>query len=155
MQAPFLDLEEEVQSQLLGLCMAVARAVIERELTTEPEAVQRALSTALEALSDASSPVTVILNPIDKGMVEDLMAEQRIEAEIHANPNMMRGGCQLRRAGALIDASIESRLMAAIESIALEQNAEIPDAGAAESYRDRPLDPDEIAAIVDRFTGWK
>lgn len=152
MQAPFLDLEEEVQTQLLGLSVAIARAVVERELTTDEAAIERALGAALESLAEAGSDLQVVLNPDDKALIEDLLDQQRITAELVPNPNMMRGGCQLRRGGALVDASIESRLMAAIETLATEQNAEISDQDAAESYRERPLDPDQIAAIAARFS---
>lgn len=153
MQSPFLDLEQEVQTQLLGLAMAVARAVVERELITDETAVAGALSTALESLTDANDSLQVMLNPADRAQIEDLLEQQRITAELVANPNMMRGGCLLRRGGALVDATIESRMMAAIESLASAQNAEIPDDNPAESYRERPLDPDAIAAIAARFHG--
>ncbi|MEE4203278.1 MAG: FliH/SctL family protein, partial [Halieaceae bacterium] len=127
MQAPFLDLEQEVQTQLLGLSVAVARAVVERELRTDDAAIERALGAALESLAEASSGLQVVLNPEDKARIEDLLEQQRISAELIPNPNMMRGGCQLRRGGALVDASIESRMMVAIETLAFEQNAEISD----------------------------
>ena len=152
MQAPFLDLEEEVQTQLLGLSVAIARAVVERNLNTDEAAIERALGAALASLTEASSGLQVVLNPDDKARIEALLGEQRITAELIANPNMMRGGCQLRCGGVLVDASVESRMMPAIEALATEQNVGTPNDYAAKSYRDRPLDPDQIAAIAARFS---
>jgi hypothetical protein len=51
-----------------------------------------------------------------------------------------------------VDASIESRLLKAIETLALEQNAELAQQDPDQSA-DRPLDPDRIAAIAARFSG--
>lgn len=153
MQSPFLDLETEVQTQLLGLSVAVARAVIDRELAIDESAIEQALSAALTALGDVGTGLQVVLNPDDRALVQSLLEEQRISAELIDNPNMMRGGCKLRRGGALVDASIESRLMAAIETLALDQNSEIPAQGATRGDEERALDPDQIAAIAARFTG--
>lgn len=147
MQQPFADMEHEVHAQLLGLSIAVAEAVLQRELKTDHERIRRALESALNALGTTDNPVDVELNPRDADLVSSLLADDGIEHRIKADPNIMPGGCRLRQGHALVDARIETLIAEAIADIA-ERSRLIDGQGSEQAPA---LNPEDIQAIAQRF----
>ena len=148
MQQPFADMEEDIHSHLLGLAAAVSKAVIRRELSTDREAIGRALHEALSALGRVEQTIEVTVSPADHDMVQGLLDDEGIDSRIKADPNMLRGGCLLRAGQALIDARIETMIHEALVTIAGETRQ--VDAGGLETAA--ALSVDDIESIADRFS---
>lgn len=148
MQQPFADMEHEVHSQLTGLAIAIAESILRRELATDTDMIRQSFDTALAALGASEGLVEVSLNPKDADLVASLLDDNYLEGRIHPDPNIMPGGCRLRRGHALVDATIEQQLGKVVAEIA--DQARLTDSGGNETGR--ALDPDDIQAIAQRFT---
>mgnify|MGYP001214435697 FL=1 len=147
MQKPIAHQDQEVSEHLLSLVVAMSKSVLQRELEVDVDLIAAALEKALNCLADAEAPLTVVLNPADKAVVENLLEEGRLEAELVADTAMLRGGCRVQRGHALVDATIESRVADVIEQIARAYGA-----SSEASIDATPLDPDRINAIAKRFS---
>jgi flagellar assembly protein FliH len=123
MAEPFEKQEERLFREQCLLISRLASAVLERELRTEPSAIETALSKALEVVKSASQPIEISVNSQDLATLEkvapDLLSNQLWSAAV--DDDLMPGGCRLQVAESIIDASIERRLIVAIrEALGLE-----------------------------------
>lgn len=123
MAEPFEKQEERLFREQCLLVSRLAGAVLERELRTEPSAIETALSKALEVVKSASQPIEISVNSQDLATLEkvapDLLSSQLWSAAV--DDDLMPGGCRLQVAESIIDASIERRLIVAIrEALGLE-----------------------------------
>lgn len=148
MQRPIAHQDLEVSEHLLALVVATVTSVLRRELTTDENLIKNTLEAALARLAEADAPLIITLNPADKTLVENLLTEHRLEADIVGDSTMLRGGCRLERGHALVDATIESQI-----SVLIDQIAEADTPSASEAAAREPLDPDRISAIAKRFSG--
>jgi flagellar assembly protein FliH len=123
MAEPFAKQEELLFREQCLLITRLASAVLERELRTEPSAIETTLTKALEVVKGASQPIEISVNSQDLAALEtvapDLLPSQLWS--ITVDDDLMPGGCRLQVAESIIDASIERRLMVAIrEALGLE-----------------------------------
>jgi flagellar assembly protein FliH len=99
----------------IHLAAAIAKRVIRRELTRQPEVPTQLVREALE-LAAGSSHLRIHLNPADHqvlaGEVQTLAKELAALAtcEIIANPDITAGGCRLETQFGVIDQQVESQL---------------------------------------------
>jgi flagellar assembly protein FliH len=147
MSKPIASQDVEVSEHLLALVVTLTHAVLERELSTDSELIKTTLDEALMCLAESEAPLLVTLNPADKALVESLLEEKRLPAELVADTTMLRGGCRLDRGHALVDATIESRIRSLVETMGggdpLSEQANETSA---------VLDADRIQSIADRFS---
>ena len=147
MSKPIASQDAEVSEHLLALVISLTYAVAERELSTDSELIKATLDEALMCLAESEAPLTVTLNPADKALVEALLDEKRLSADLVADTTMLRGGCRLDRGHALVDATIESRIRSLVETMRggdpLSEQANETSA---------VLDADRIQSIADRFS---
>jgi len=147
MQRPMAHQDKEVSEHLLSLVVSIATAVLRRELSTDAGAIKAALDDALNHLAECDAPLAITLSPADKALVESLLDEKRLSAELIADTAMLRGGCLVQRGDALVDATIEGRIRQLIEQLAGAEYK--PTEAQVEST---PLDADRISAIAKRFS---
>lgn len=148
MTKPIANQDVEVSEHLLSLVISLTRAVLERELTTDIEFIKSTLGEALSHLAESEAPLTITLHPADKALVETLLEENRLSAELVGEATMLRGGCRLVRGHALVDATIESRIRSLIEQVV--GDGPVPE---AIDNATAVLDADRIQSIADRFSG--
>ena len=147
MKKPIANQDIEVSEHLLSLVVSLTQAVLERELSTDQEFIKATLDQALTHLADSEAPLTITLNPADKALVETLLEEARLSAELVGESNMLRGGCRLSRGHALVDATIESKIRSLVEQIVGNSPTSEPvDKTTA------VLDADRIQSIAERFS---
>ena len=147
MSKPIASQDVEVSEHLLALVVTLTHAVLERELSTDSELIKATLDESLMCLAESEAPLTVTGNPADKALVESLLEEKRLPAELVADTTMLRGGGRLDRGHALVDATIESRIRSLVETMGVgdplyEQANETS----------AVLDADRIQSIADRFS---
>lgn len=145
MEKPLQNVDKNVSEHLLALVLSATKAVLKRELTTDDNAIRGSLQDALAALSKTSGDIEVVLHPQDESLVTGLLKDQRSEVTIIASPEMLRGGCVVRRDDSLVDASIEATCKTVFEQLANQTGK------ASESNEVETLDADRIQAIADRF----
>jgi flagellar assembly protein FliH len=147
MSKPIASQDVEVSEHLLALVVTLTHAVLERELSTDSELIKATLDEALMCLAESEAPLLVTLNPADKALVESLLEEKRLPAELVADTTMLRGGCRLDRGHALVDATIESRIRSLVETMG---GSDLLSEQANETSA--VLDADRIQSIADRFS---
>ena len=148
MQRPILNQDSEVSEYLLALVVAISELVIRRELTTDQNLIRSVLDESLSSLAENESAITITLNPSDKALVEQLLDEKRITADLVADEAMLRGGCLIERGHGIVDATTEARIRGIVEQMG------VIDAGVpAEQLAGRRIDPDRVGAEAIRLTG--
>ena len=99
-----------VEREMLALTIEIARLVIRREVTLQPDILLDIINAGIEQLGGEHSKTRkVILNPIDASEVRQHVPEGSDIALID-NPEMPRGGCRIETATSAVDAGIEDWL---------------------------------------------
>ena len=147
MSKPIANQDVEVSEHLLSLVVSFTHAVLQRELSTDGELIKATLDEALMCLAESEAPLLVTLNPADKALVESLLEEKRLPAELVVDTTMLRGGCRLDRGHALVDATIESRIRSLVEKM-VGGGPQLEPANNTTAV----LDADRIQSIADRFS---
>jgi len=116
---PFSQLDESVERQLAELAMLVARQLVRRELTTDPEQVVSVVREALSALPVAARNVRLALHPEDAALIRETLSlgEADQPFQLIDDPLLCRGGCKVLSDSSQIDASVESRLDSIISHV--------------------------------------
>jgi flagellar assembly protein FliH len=105
------NMVRQTERELVQLAVAIARRVLQREITVDPELTAALAHIALERLGGAS-PATVRLHPDDyaivmSGQVAPLNGRQ---VEIRADPAVARGGCLVESEFGFINASVDAQV---------------------------------------------
>jgi flagellar assembly protein FliH len=119
MARPIADLDREVQLQLAALAGAIARHVVRRELTTQPDEIVAVIRETVALLPVSAREVRVHLHPEDARLVRERLSEVTSDRawSIAEDPILARGGCRVTSENSIIDAQLEQRLGAAIAAV--------------------------------------
>lgn len=101
----------QTERELVQLSIAIARKVLHREVTVDPELTAALAHVALERLGGAT-PATVRLHPDDyaivtAGQVAPLGGRQ---VEVLPDPSVARGGCLVESEFGFINASVDAQV---------------------------------------------
>lgn len=112
---------DQMAQAVLQMSCDLARQVLRRELTIDPQAIQPVLTEALALLQADTIPVTVRLNPVDFAALEGVgtAAAQPGTPRFVPDATITPGGCVLEAPGTGIDATIETRWSRAIANLGL------------------------------------
>lgn len=145
---PFQRQELKVSEYLLSIISSVCKSILRRELSIDVEQISKTLDSALELLSGERGQVTILLHPDDAAAVADAWAEDVGELRVESAPDIIRGGCRIRRKDSLVDATIEAQLRNIILDL-----ARLPGPVDSSGEPIDLLDTDEIESTVDRLEG--
>ncbi len=122
---PLAELDHRIEHDLVVLATRLATQVVRHELEIHPEQITPLVRTALSALPISARHIKVYLHPDDAEIVRaELPSHDHANSwQIIDDPKITRGGCRVTSETSSIDATLESRLDAAINS-ALEVSAE-------------------------------
>ncbi|MEM8682583.1 MAG: flagellar assembly protein FliH [Pseudomonadota bacterium] len=125
LSAPFRDLDQEVEEQVVGLAMAVARQLFRREMHIDPSHVIGVVRDAIQLLPVASQSIEIHLHPDDAALVRESLKLSDTQAAwtIVEEPLITRGGCRVSTDTSHVDATAESRLNAVIASVAGDERS--------------------------------
>lgn len=109
---PFEQLDAELEKELLGLAMALAKQIVRREIRLDPTQIIAVVREAVSTLPVAARDVRVHLHPEDAAIIRQHLAPTENERawQIVEDPVMMRGGCQVVTPTSRVDARLETRL---------------------------------------------
>ena len=109
---PFAELDEEVETSLLGLATAVAGQVVRRELATDPELILTIVREAISLLPVAARRITLQLHPEDARIVREHMSAPDDEGSwrMVEDAACTRGGCVVTTEHTRIDASLDQQI---------------------------------------------
>jgi flagellar assembly protein FliH len=133
----FLNLFQSAQTQVeqsqqalakgvLELACELARQVLRRELSTNPNALQPVVREALGMLTVDTKVAAVRMHPVDMDVLaEDLVREfPNLQLSLVPDANLTAGGCLVEAAGAVVDGTVERRWHKAVASLGLESSWE-------------------------------
>jgi len=116
---PFKHLDDSVEKALADLSVKIARQILHREIELDSGQVIAAVKAAINALPIASQNLKLYLNPEDADLVRFNLGlgEMQSAWEIVEDPSITRGGCKVDTEISHVDATIENRLNAVLESM--------------------------------------
>lgn len=118
-----LAASEQVMAQgVLELACVLARQVLRHELSVNPNALQPVIREGLQMLADDSKAAVVRLHPLDLDMLQDVVQSEfaALQLTLTADTAIEQGGCRITSAGAVVDASLQTRWRRAIAKLGLE-----------------------------------
>lgn len=123
---PLARLDNEVEQQLAELAIAIARAVIRRELRMDPTQVIAVVRETVGLLPASARDVRVVLHPADAAVVREKLVtpQNNVAWTLVEDPTLSRGDCRVTTQASQVDARVESRLAAAIATLLGDERAE-------------------------------
>lgn len=116
LDAPFKELDDQVEQELLTLVVSMVRQLVRREVRTDPNQIIGVMREAMALLPVNSRDIRVQLHPDDADIVRELYAVAETEQawQITEDPVVQRGGCRVVTDTSQVDATLESRLQTLI-----------------------------------------
>ena len=104
-------LRRQAEADLVKLSLAIARRILHRELSVDPEAMRGLIQAALEKLQ-AQEICRVRIHPSQEALVRSLLQgrPQASPVELQADPALDRGAAVFETARGNLDASVETQL---------------------------------------------
>jgi flagellar assembly protein FliH len=101
----------QTEHELVQLSVAIARRILQREVSVDPELTAALAHIALERLGGAA-PATVRLHPDDYAVVSagQLVPLGGRQVEILPDPSVARGGCLVESEFGFINASVDAQV---------------------------------------------
>jgi flagellar assembly protein FliH len=126
---PFETLDQEVEEGLVALAVAIARHLVRREITTDPNQIVAVVKEAVGSLPCASRMVRLHLHPDDARIIHERVhvPDGENRWQVHEDPSLTRGGCLVVTETSRIDARVETRLNKVIAAVMSgEREGELP-----------------------------
>jgi flagellar assembly protein FliH len=122
---PLAQLDDAVHSQIAMLATALTRALLRRELRTEPTQIIGIVRDTVALLPASARGVRVTLHPEDAALVRERLVASGPEAawSIIEDPVLARGDCRVHTDYAQLDARLETRLNEALAALIGEERA--------------------------------
>ena len=119
LNTPLENLDVEMERDIVALVTTVARQVIRRELTAEPEHVIGAVRAALAVLPMNDRKIKIVLNPQDTELVKKGLSLDEDDGNWRwiDDPTLSRGSCRIETANTRIDGTVEARLESVINKL--------------------------------------
>lgn len=109
--APFQQIDEELELQLVQLTSAIARQVLRREIELNPEMIIGVLREALASLPVSAKDVSVRLHPDDAQLIRERgLHNDNSDWSLQETPTLQRGDCEIQSPATYIDERVNSRL---------------------------------------------
>lgn len=109
--SPLTQAGQDVQDELVNLAMAIARQVVVRELSTQPEQIRDVVTQAIAALPAGNRHLRIHLHPEDAHLlIENIDVHEGGSWKIIEDVSLTRGGCIVDAGATRIDARLETRL---------------------------------------------
>jgi flagellar assembly protein FliH len=105
------QMDQHIARQLTRVALDTARQLAGEALTAQPEQVISTVRAMLSSNPDLSGKPRLHLNPDDLQLVQDSLGEQLDVAGwvMHADPNILPGGCRVTSASGELDATRQTR----------------------------------------------
>ncbi|NVK31761.1 MAG: flagellar assembly protein FliH [Gammaproteobacteria bacterium] len=109
---PLLQVNEEVETELMRMVVAIAQQLVRRELKTQPGEIIGTIRACLQQLPSSAVNVSVHVHPEDAALIRNLLSEAGSDADwkLKEDPLISRGGCMIHTDKSQIDATLESQL---------------------------------------------
>jgi flagellar assembly protein FliH len=122
---PLGHVDDQVHEQIATLAVRIARALLRRELRTDPAQIIGIVRETVALLPASTRGVRVALHPEDAALVRERLVASGPEAawSIIEDPVLARGDCRVHTDYAQLDARLETRLNEALAALIGEERA--------------------------------
>jgi flagellar assembly protein FliH len=122
---PLAHVDDQVHEQIATLAVRIARALLRRELRTDPAQIIVIVRETVALLPASTRGVRVALHPEDAALVRERLVASGPEAawSIIEDPVLARGDCRVHTDYAQLDARLETRLNEALAALIGEERA--------------------------------
>ena len=112
LESPLKEIDEEAQQKAVEICIAVAKQIIQRELTIDSGQIVSAIKQAIELIPKDGQQVNIYINPNDASYVESLFAQNGDTSKYNVvqDPTITAGGCRASTDFSLVDLTIENQI---------------------------------------------
>jgi len=126
LNAPLVELDQQVEEDLISLVMTMTRQLVRRELKAEPEHVIGAVRAAMAVLPINDRKLKIFLHPQDVELVKTGLSieDEGSNWQWVEDPLLTRGGVKLATANTTIDATVEARLNSVINKLLGEERSD-------------------------------
>jgi flagellar assembly protein FliH len=116
---PLSHVDDEIHEQIAMLSVRIARALLRRELRTDPTQIIGIVRETVALLPASARGVRVVLHPEDAAQVRERLVTAGPESawSIVDDPVLTRGDCRVQTDYAQVDARIETRLHEILSSL--------------------------------------
>jgi flagellar assembly protein FliH len=121
--------QQAMAKGVLELACELARQVLRRELSSNPNALQPVVREALGMLTVDCKMAAVRMHPLDLDVfAEDLQREfPNLKLTLVPDASLTAGGCLVEAAGTVVDGTVQRRWHKAVASLGLESHWEVED----------------------------
>ncbi len=120
MNAPFDELAEQAEEELMLLVLTLAKQLVRREIKTAPGEIIAVLRESIALLPSENAEIRIHLHPEDALLVKELLSVSDAgnqNWQLCEDPMLTRGGCKIVTDTSKIDATLEARLTALSASL--------------------------------------
>lgn len=116
---PVKELNEEVQNELVNLCIALLKQLVRRELKLVPGQVVAVVRDSLSALPINARHIQIRLHPEDALIVKEALGAGASQHnwQVFEDPVISPGGCKIVTKTSQIDATLEARIAQLITEV--------------------------------------
>lgn len=123
------DAEQSIAQGVLELACEVARQVVRRELSTNPNAVLPVIRQSLSLLLSDGKTAVIRLNPQDLELLRDVLRQEFSSMDLTLLPDasLSHGSCLAEAASTVVDGTVQNRWHVAVASLGLDSAWEVED----------------------------
>jgi flagellar assembly protein FliH len=116
---PFEHLDAQVEQELISIVKALTAVLLHREIETDPHTLIPVVREAMASLPVAAREVKVHLHPNDATMIRESLSQSDEDRswKIIEDPVLRRGDCRVVSNTSQIDATLQARLTALLDSV--------------------------------------
>lgn len=116
---PLKELDGQIEDELLGLSVAIARQLVRRELKTETDQIVAVIRESIQVLPAYARKIQIAMHPDDAEFVRTALRVEDAKPawELLEDPLLTRGGCRVETETSRIDATVENRLNQVIAAV--------------------------------------
>jgi flagellar assembly protein FliH len=112
-EQPLAVLDLEIESELLGLVISLAKSVIVHELKTHPEHILAALRQGIDALPIKEQQIKIRVNSTDAALIGEFYSQEQLAKhrwELDIDPLLSPGDCIIDSVRSSVDLRLEQRM---------------------------------------------
>ncbi|WP_198264002.1 flagellar assembly protein FliH [sulfur-oxidizing endosymbiont of Gigantopelta aegis] len=159
---PIEAVNETVEEELVSLAIATAKQIIRREISVDPGQIIAVIKEALFVLPSSAKKIKVYLHPADAAIAREHLSSTKNDSDSYQEdeswaiidePNITRGGCEIKSATSQVDAKIETRIAEIAVRILGSERAGSERAGNEREESESVAKDDTLDDEVDETAG--
>jgi flagellar assembly protein FliH len=119
-EKPLTVLDQEIESELLNLVLALSKAVIINDVKTHPEHILAALRQGINALPIKEQQIKIRVNQEDADLISQFYSQEQLDKnrwQLDVDPVLSTGDCIIDSVRSIVDLSLEERMSQVLEDL--------------------------------------